>query len=265
MSSSTPNLDLISSSQAQKEVAANELFLAGSPSTAFSRRRATSTGLTWGYYGTQYRKLDGSFVNIPNGTLTLVNSATNYVEVDKATGSVTVNQTGFAASGTLPLYSIVVAGGTPTSWIDYRQIVGEGTQGPPGADGAPGANGAGSLDGIFGCTFDAGTGLLTNGAFGDVYVPYDCDIDEWVVTCFPTGSITIQVWAADIASYPPTSGDTITGGNDPAVVNDEIAQGDSTGWSASLAAGTMIRFTLASNVGIQRATVTLKITKTASP
>lgn len=136
MSSSTPNLDLISSSQAQKEVAANELFLSGSPATAFSRRRSTSSGLTWGYYGTQFRKNDGSFVNIPNGTVTLVDSATNYLEVDKDTGAIVVGTGGFSPSGTIPLYSVVVAGGAPTSWLDFRQVVGEGTQGEPGPPGS---------------------------------------------------------------------------------------------------------------------------------
>lgn len=137
MSSSTPKLDLISSSQAQKEVAANDLFLSASPSTAFARRRLTSTGLTWGYYGTHYRITDGSFIDIANGTLTLEDDATNYVEVEKATGDISVNQTGFTAGGDFtPIYSIVTAGGVPTSWIDARQIIGEGIQGPPGPSGS---------------------------------------------------------------------------------------------------------------------------------
>lgn len=119
MAGSTTNLDVISSSQAGKEITANALFDAASPAMTFGRRATTTTGLTWGYYGGRYRKDDGTFMLIANGTLLLTGSTTNYVEVDKTTGAVTTNTTAFTV-GACPLYEIVTGASTITSYLDYR-------------------------------------------------------------------------------------------------------------------------------------------------
>ena len=115
MSDSTTLLDTISENQSQKATTANELFDAVSPATLWGRRATTTSGLTWGYYGGRYK--GGS---IASGTLTLTNTATNYIEANPITGAVSSNTTAFTA-GYLKLYSTVVSGGAVTSYTDYRE------------------------------------------------------------------------------------------------------------------------------------------------
>jgi hypothetical protein len=118
MANSTTNLDTISSSQASKEVTANALFDAGSPTTLFGRRASTTSALTWGFYGGRFTKPDGTRITVANGTVALSASATNYVESDQ-NGVVSKNTAGFSA-GAIPLYSIVTGASTVTSYTDER-------------------------------------------------------------------------------------------------------------------------------------------------
>lgn len=111
-------LPTISTSQAQKEVVANQNFEVTAPPAIFGKSFTTTTALTWGYYG-GYWPVDGVLTSIADGTLTLTGSTTNYVEVDRS-GTVSLNTTGFTA-GRYPLYSIVAGVSTVTSYIDYRQ------------------------------------------------------------------------------------------------------------------------------------------------
>lgn len=117
MSGSTSLLDLISSSQASKEVAANALFDACSPAALFGRRASTTAALTWGYYG-GVMLVDGVPTAIANGTVALSASSTNYVEATRA-GVVSKNTTGFTA-GRIPLYKVVTGAATVTSYEDWR-------------------------------------------------------------------------------------------------------------------------------------------------
>lgn len=115
MSDSTTNLDLISSSQSQKEVTANALFDASSPSTLGGRRSSTTSGLTWGFYGGVVNNMQ-----VSNGTLTLTASTTNYIEIDTSTGVVSFNTTAFSGGSKARLYSAIVGSSTVTSYIDWR-------------------------------------------------------------------------------------------------------------------------------------------------
>lgn len=117
MSNSTTNLDLISSGQEEKEVTANELFDALSPSSLFGRRATTTELLTWGYYGGRML-VDGVLTTIVNSTVALSASTTNYVEATRA-GVVSKNTTGFTA-GSIPLYTIVTGSSTVSSYTDER-------------------------------------------------------------------------------------------------------------------------------------------------
>lgn len=119
MSSSTTHLDILSASQAQKEVTANALFNAGSPATLFGRRESACNLLTWGYYGGKIL-VGGVVTSISNGTVSLTASNTNYIEADNA-GTVSANLTGFTA-GKTPLYTAVCGGSTVTSYTDHRLI-----------------------------------------------------------------------------------------------------------------------------------------------
>jgi hypothetical protein len=117
MSGSTTNLDLIATSQAQKEVTANALFDAASASMMLGRRASTCSALTWGYYGGGMI-VSGVPTVIANGTVALTASSTNYVEAD-GNGVVTANVIDFTV-GAYPLYKVVTGSATVTSYIDYR-------------------------------------------------------------------------------------------------------------------------------------------------
>lgn len=122
MSGSTTNLDLISSSQANKEVTANALFDAESPAALYGRRASTTANLTWGYYG-GYLSITGVPTAVSNGTLTLTANSTNYVVANQSTGNVSVSTSTTDwnnTSGFIRLYSIVAGASTVTSYVDYR-------------------------------------------------------------------------------------------------------------------------------------------------
>jgi hypothetical protein len=118
MANSTTNLDLISSTQASKEITANALFDASSQAVIYGRRASTTSSLTWGYYGGNLN-IGSTSTPISNGTIQLTASATNYVQASATTGAVSVNTTGFT-TGSIPLYTIVTGASTVTSYTDNR-------------------------------------------------------------------------------------------------------------------------------------------------
>lgn len=124
MANKVTNLDLISSSQAQKEVTANALSDAMSPSALFGRRASTTSGLTFGYYGGCFLA-SGVPTQIANGSISLTASATNYVSVyaDGTVHNVTSAPSGWPgplAAGASALYQITTDANGVTDYTDYR-------------------------------------------------------------------------------------------------------------------------------------------------
>lgn len=119
MADSTTNLTQIEASQAQKEVTANGLFDAGSSATAYGRRAAACTGLTWGYYGTRY-----GGTAIANGTHLCRANETVYMTVDLVTGIVDFSNEGsptlWSTSGNGRVYKITTGASSVTSYEDHR-------------------------------------------------------------------------------------------------------------------------------------------------
>lgn len=121
MSNSASNIDLISQAQASKEVTANAFFDAASQSTLYGRRQSTCSGLTWGYYGGNLL-INGAISQVGNATIILTASATNYIELNPATGVLVKNTTGWTA-GYVPIYNVVTGAASVTSYSDYRLAV----------------------------------------------------------------------------------------------------------------------------------------------
>ena len=121
MANSATHLDTILQSQSSKEVTANAMHDAASPSTLYGRRASTSSGLNWGYYGGNVL-VNGVLTQIPNGMLSLSASNTNYIEATPTTGAVSSNTTGFTV-GRTPLYTVVTASSTISGWTDLRLAV----------------------------------------------------------------------------------------------------------------------------------------------
>lgn len=130
MADSTTNIPQISQSQAQHEVAVNSNFDAGSPGMIFGKNFESTAALTWGYLGGK-APVSGEPVEVPNGTVALTASTTNYVYAEESVGSPAgwdVICTTSAPSGwpgpltgtKIALYTIVTGSATVSSVIDHR-------------------------------------------------------------------------------------------------------------------------------------------------
>jgi len=93
MADSTTHLDTIVQGSGSQDVQANALYDAASPAMLFGRRAASTTGLTWGYYGGNVTKSDGTQSTVANGSVSLTASTTNYITALKESGVVYCNTT----------------------------------------------------------------------------------------------------------------------------------------------------------------------------
>lgn len=126
MANFTTNVDTVIASQASKETTINAAFDAASQAMTYGRRASTSSGLTWGYYGGNVVKTDGTMAQIANGTLTLTASNTNYIVAAKATGAVSVstaNTNWLNQADYWRLYDVVAGAATVTSYTDSRDFM----------------------------------------------------------------------------------------------------------------------------------------------
>lgn len=125
MADSTTHLDTIVQGSGSQDVQANALYDAASPAMLFGRRAASTTGLTWGYYGGNVTKSDGTQSTVANGSVSLTASTTNYITALKESGVVYCNTTTTAwndAANYWRLYSVVTGTSTITSYTDEREI-----------------------------------------------------------------------------------------------------------------------------------------------
>jgi hypothetical protein len=104
---------------------ANAIYDAASPATLYGRRSASTSGMTWGYYGGNVTKSDGTQTTIANGTLTLTASNTNYIIAQKSDGVVSssISTTNWNDTANYwRLYSVVAGASSITSYTDEREI-----------------------------------------------------------------------------------------------------------------------------------------------
>jgi hypothetical protein len=126
--------DLSSPAQAAWPDVVNENFDA-LPNTVYAYNYATSTGLTWGYFGGRW---GGNAVAA--GTLALTNAADNYVVANRSTGAISTSTatTNWNATSTYArIYKLTAAGSVVTVVEDHRA----GLYGAHGIAVAPGAVG----------------------------------------------------------------------------------------------------------------------------
>lgn len=179
MSNYSSLIDQLSTTQAQKEVKINALFDAASPGMLWGRHDATTSGLTWGFYGGWY---NGQQVS--NGTVTLTNAVTNYVYADPISGAVSVNTTGFPAAS-IPLYTVVTAGSVVTGYTDERDHVGP-VDGMYTVAGLTNANVTLTAP-QGGARILKATGTLT----GNVNIVVPLNVHMWVLDNSTTGAFTL--------------------------------------------------------------------------
>lgn len=115
----------------------NENFETLEHQSVYGKRHPVTTGLTWGYYAGRW----GGF-SVSEGTLTLTNSATNYVVVQRSDGAISVSTSSTNWDNTTDyarVYKLTTSGGVVTVEEDHRA-------GPGGVHGT----GSGSATGTVG-------------------------------------------------------------------------------------------------------------------
>lgn len=131
MSDGTNPLNQVSQSAIQRETTINGNFAGASPAMMYMYNPEASSGLTWAYIG---GRINGT--SVANGTVTLTNTADNYIVAHRATFAVSVatNTTNWNDTATyMRLYKVPVAGGavTTASVEDHRlgSVLGSGGTG----------------------------------------------------------------------------------------------------------------------------------------
>ena len=104
--------------QASAEVPINDNFKTLSHQAVYGNNPATSSGLTWGYYGGRW-----SGFSVAAGTLSLAASQTNHVVVARATGVISTSTSATNWNNDVDyarVYKIVTGGSAVTSFEDHR-------------------------------------------------------------------------------------------------------------------------------------------------
>jgi hypothetical protein len=207
-----------------------DLALAGTvtATTAAGVTTVTQTGIT---------ALTLETNGTPNGSQTLLNlkNGTGITITDDGVGGVTV--TGSASgvtsvSATSPLASS--GGTTPTISASLPSGIGVS---------------------IYGAAVP-NTGLL-----GFVQIPFNCTINSWTILMNATGSAQFDVQTSTYAGFPTTS--SIVASLPPVVTAAQSATSSTlTGWSTTIAAGTVVAFYLTSVSTATIISMTLKVTRT---
>lgn len=146
--------------QANAEVVINENFVTLQHQQVYGIRQPVTTGLTWGYYGGRW----GGF-SVADGTLTLTNSATNYIVVAIATGAISVSTSSTNwnnATDYVRVYQLTTAGGVVTAVQDHRAGPGGIFGGGGGGGGAADFTDLGDVPSSY--TGEAGKFVRVNGA-----------------------------------------------------------------------------------------------------
>ena len=113
-----------------------------------------------------------------------------------------------------------------------------------------------------GVTFDGGGEVLDAGVVADVYVPYACRIQQVTIEADAIGDLVIDVLKTPFSNFPPTSADTITGGNPPTLANAQTVKDSTlTGWNTLVEDDSSVGFMIVSANLIKRAVLVLRVTK----
>jgi len=103
---------------------------------------------------------------------------------------------------------------------------------------------------------------IAAGQKGAVVIPFDATITSGMILAESAGDAVVDIWKSDFGGYPPSSGDSITGGN-PLTLTGSLKNLDTTltGWDTSLLEGDILVFDVSGVVAIQRLTVALTVEK----
>lgn len=89
-------------------------------------------------------------------------------------------------------------------------------------------------------------------------VPSAMTLSRWTLLADVAGTMTVDVWRAPFASLPLSAGNSITGGDPPALTGGISAQGnDLSGWQRELSAGDILGFDIIAAALVTRVTLSL--------
>jgi len=121
---------------------------------------------------------------------------------------------------------------------------------------------ASNATGSIGFLIDGGGIAVTPGLKGTIAVPFACMITSWTLMADQTGSVTLDLWKASFANYPPSAANSIAASAKPTIAADMKATSSAlTGWTTAIAAGDILAFHVDAASGLSRLSVSLAITR----
>jgi hypothetical protein len=104
--------------------------------------------------------------------------------------------------------------------------------------------------------------VLTTGVKGYLEIPFACTITACRMLADQSGSAVVDIWADSYANFPPVNADSITASANPTITTATKSEDTTlTGWTTSIAAGTILAFNVDSCTSITRLTISLRVTK----
>jgi hypothetical protein len=189
--------------------------------------------------------------------------------VSGATGASVTGPTGVSgATGVVGPTGVSGATGVagPTGVSGATGVAGAtGPTGVSGATGIVGATGPLGSSGLAAIEFviDGGGAAIATGLYGFLDVPFACTINAARLYANQTGTITVDIWVCAYANFPPTIANTITASDVPTISSGvDYSDTTLTGWTTSIAAGSVIGYNVTGVTSIQRVTCSLGIART---
>jgi hypothetical protein len=110
---------------------------------------------------------------------------------------------------------------------------------------------------------DGGGSAITTGQKGHLEVPFNCTVNAWTIMADVSGSIVVDIWKTNYASFPPAVGNTIAGTEKPTLSSQQKNQDLSlTSFSTSLSKGDILAFNVDSASTVTRVVICFRVTKT---
>lgn len=128
--------------------------------------------------------------------------------------------------------------------------------------GTSSTGGGGSTTGSIGIVLDGAGTTITTGVKSSIQIPYSGTITGWTILADQVGSIVVDVWKDNYATYPPSSLDSIAGTEKPTLSSSIKNEDNSLStWTTSVSAGDIITFNVDSASTLTRVNLAIKITK----
>ena len=119
-----------------------------------------------------------------------------------------------------------------------------------------------TTSGSFGINVSNGNSTISTGFKGYVKIPYGGTITSWTLMSTSTGSTSIDIWKDTESNFPPTSADTITGGNYAYLLNQTINSDNTlSGWTTNFSANDIFAFEVISVSGVNDINLTINVIK----